>query len=82
LDFLLIHSGRKDEGHRVIIIETIIPIRPLETRQQRIAMKIEMDLQTLLSTYFDSKPELVSKKSELIEKALALQAEYESEKDA
>lgn len=53
----------------------IIPIRKPVEREQRLSMKIDMDLTTLLGAYFDSKPELKERKNYLIEKALALQQE-------
>lgn len=53
----------------------IIPIRTPEVRERRAALKIDMDLSHLLSTYFDTKPELKSQKDDLIKKALQLQAE-------
>lgn len=58
----------------------IIPVRKPETRDRRIAMKVNMDLATLLTTYFLSKPELKDKKDELIEKALELYEESQKEK--
>ena len=51
----------------------IIPIRQAENRQKRTMMKIDMDLPSLLLTYFDSKPELKNKKDLLIQKTLELQ---------
>lgn len=58
----------------------IIPVRKPETRDRRIAMKVDMDLATLLTTYFLSKPEYKDKKDELIEKALDLYEESQKEK--
>jgi len=53
----------------------IIPIRKYEEREQRLSMKIDMDLTTLLGAYFDNKPEFKERKQYLIEKALALHQE-------
>ncbi len=57
----------------------IIPIRKPETRDRRAAMNVEMDLPTLLGTYFLTKPELKDKKDQLIEKALQLYEEAQKE---
>ena len=56
----------------------IIPIRKLATREQRMALKVDMDLTTLLDAYFESKPAYKEKKQRLIEQALAL---YELSKE-
>lgn len=51
----------------------IIPIRPIEQRERRLgSTKVEMDLKTLLHTYFDTKPSLNERKEGLIEKTLQL----------
>jgi len=42
-------------------------------------MKVDMDLPTLLGTYFLSKPELKDKKDQLIEKAMDLYEESQKE---
>jgi exonuclease SbcD len=51
----------------------IIPVHHQKRRQQRTAMKIDMSLENLLETYFETKPEFNSRKQDLIEKALRLQ---------
>ena len=53
----------------------IIPIHIAPIREKRISMKIDMDMATLLSSYFDSKPELTQQKERLIEKIMILQDE-------
>jgi exonuclease SbcD len=53
----------------------IIPIRSHVRREARISLKVDMDLATLLDTYFDSKPQLQSKKQKLVEQALLLYEE-------
>lgn len=54
----------------------IIPIRKNPVRERRIgAVKTTMDLASLLSTYFDSKPDLKQRKDELTQKALLLAQE-------
>lgn len=75
-------AGIKDSVNLRIIQEAcekamflvgIIPIRQIENRQKRTLMKIDMDLSSLLFTYFDSKPEYKNKKDILIQKTLDLQ---------
>lgn len=60
----------------------IIPVRKPETRERRAAMNVEMDLPTLLGTYFLTKPELKDKKDQLIEKAMQLYEESQKENSA
>lgn len=61
-------------------IAGIIPIRKITSRERRTgSMKVDMDLSTLLDVYFNTKPELQEKKSELIEKALLLAQEDASQ---
>ncbi len=57
----------------------IIPIMQFKVRERRPAVKVDMDLRTLLATYFNGKPELCEHKNELIEKALMLQQEIQQE---
>lgn len=57
----------------------IIPMRKPETRERRASMNVEMDLPTLLGTYFLTKPELKDKKDQLIEKAMQLYEESQNE---
>lgn len=57
----------------------IIPIRAHTPRETRIAMKVDMDLATLLDTYFENKPALKNKKQQLVEQALLL---YEESKNS
>ncbi len=57
----------------------IIPIKKIEQRQHRQLVKIDMDLKTLLTSYFETKIELTQKKEGLIEKALLLQQNIEQE---
>lgn len=53
----------------------IIPIQVTQHRSKRSSVKVEMDLKTLLESYFDTKPEYEPKKNALIEQVLALQEE-------
>ena len=55
----------------------IIPVRALETRQRRAALKVDMALEHLLSAYFDTKPVYKATKETLITKALALHNQLE-----
>jgi DNA repair protein SbcD/Mre11 len=52
----------------------IFPVRSQEARERRAALKVDMDLEHLLSAYFDTKPEYAEQKKKLIEKALKLEA--------
>jgi exonuclease SbcD len=51
----------------------IIPIRKLAIRDQRAAVKVDMDVAMLLDRYFSTKPELAERKRVLIEKALLVE---------
>jgi exonuclease SbcD len=52
---------------------SVIPVHNFETREKRsCALKVSMDLPTLLGSYFATKPELNDKRSDLIEKAMIL----------
>lgn len=53
----------------------IIPMRAHGPRQQRLAMKVDMDLSSLLDLYFESKSNLKEKKHQLIETAMSLYEE-------
>jgi DNA repair protein SbcD/Mre11 len=51
----------------------VIPVHSFEAREKRgCALKVNMDLPELLDNYFATKPELVDKKNDLIEKTLIL----------
>lgn len=58
----------------------IIPIRELPTRSYRSVLSNEMDLETLLKNYFESKENLKEKSQKLIQKTLCLQNEADLEK--
>lgn len=58
----------------------VIPIRQPILRDTRAALKIDMDLPTLLNAYFDTKEELRDNKEELLKKTLLLMEE-EQEKE-
>ena len=59
----------------------IICVRELAVRSKRPALKVEMDLATLLNNYFDNKPDLKSQKAELVKLALTLETEVKENLD-
>lgn len=60
----------------------IIPVIPAQTRSRRVgALKVDMKLSDLLSTYFDTKPHLQDKKNNLIEKTLQIAQEIMHENE-
>ena len=64
---------------KAMYLVAIIPVRKPDARDRRASMKVDMDLPTLLGTYFLSKPEYKDKKDQLIEKALQLYEESQKE---
>ena len=62
----------------------IIPIRKPNVRERRMVMHVDMDFDTIIRSYFESKPELISRKEILIEKILTLsqEAQEHNESDA
>jgi len=52
----------------------IFPVRAAEDRVRRASLKVDMSLEHLLESYFDTKPAYAPKKDELIKKTLALQS--------
>jgi exonuclease SbcD len=72
VDLQVIQRAASDAMHLV----DILPIRQQSaTRKYRAAVKVDMDLKTLLENYFATKPEYATKKDILIEKALQLYEE-------
>lgn len=55
----------------------IIPVRAPEYRERRATLKVDMDIQSLLSHYFDTKIEYKDKKQKLIQKTLELKSQIE-----
>jgi len=53
-------------------LASIVPIRKKPTREKRSDLKISMNFENLLSSYFDTKPQLKDKKKTLVEKAVLL----------
>ncbi|HVX01440.1 MAG TPA: hypothetical protein VHA52_13540, partial [Candidatus Babeliaceae bacterium] len=77
-------SGKKDTVDLAAIqracsnamhIVSILGIKAPETREKRVALKVDMDLQTLLTTFFEQKKELQPHKDRLVKKALELHDE-------
>ena len=65
-------------SHAMYLV-AIIPIRDIATRSYRSILSSEMDLQTLLKNYFDSKENLKPRSENLIEKTLQLQHDVDDE---
>lgn len=57
----------------------IVPIRDIPTRTHRNFLSTEMDLQTLLKVYFESKETLKSRSNFLVEKTLQLQNDMQEQ---
>lgn len=55
-----------------LYIVGIVPIHTHHTREKRIGLKVDMDLQSLLNLYFEEHPELRDKKELLSQKALEI----------
>ncbi len=60
---------------KAMFVAGIIPIRTYAEKEKRAAVKVDMDMTTLLGAYLDSKPELKNKKEALIKKILELESE-------
>lgn len=71
VDLKVIHSVLKD-AHFVV---GVIPLRQPKKREHRAILSVDMGLEQLLNTYFDTKPEYATRKEKLIEKALHLSNE-------
>ncbi|MCL5875309.1 MAG: exonuclease SbcCD subunit D [Candidatus Dependentiae bacterium] len=59
----------------------IIPVRAYSVRERRALMNVNMDLESMVTTYFESKPELKERKDILIEKTLSLSQEAQQVTD-
>jgi len=68
VDLLAIQRACRESQYLV----GIIPKHNIAKRDRRIAIKVDMDLPTMLDKYFDEKPELKERKKVLIKKALEL----------
>jgi DNA repair protein SbcD/Mre11 len=64
---------------KAMYLVAILPVRKPDTRDRRASMKVDMDLPTLLGTYFLSKTEYQDKKDQLIQKAMDLYEEAQKE---
>lgn len=62
-----------------MFLVAVIPVRQFEVKEKRISMKVDMDISSLLNSYFDSKSDCKQKKDILIKKTLELQEEVEEE---
>lgn len=65
-------------SHSMYLV-AIIPIRDAPIRTHRNFLSTEMDLQTLLKVYFESKDTLKNRSASLIEKTLSLQNEMQEQ---
>lgn len=84
-----IPSGKKDlvdtkaierRCAAAMYLVAIIPLRSSgNIRERRATLNVDMDLKTLLTTYFISKPEYNDKKDQLIQKTLELYEETQQE---
>src|SRR5690606_11545086 len=71
-DFVELKTIQQACQHAMDLIG-VIPVHIVEPRENRgCALKVNMDLPELLNTYFATKPELINKKKDLIEKTLVL----------
>lgn len=68
VDLKVIHNVCKD----ALYIVGVTPLRTAKKREQRAMLSVDMDLEQLLSAYFDTKPEFKERKDVLIRKALSL----------
>lgn len=57
----------------------IIPVRIFGAKQRRAQLSVDMDLETVLERYFDSKDDLKAHKERLVQKALDLACEISQE---
>lgn len=71
VDLKVIHNVLKD-AHFVV---GVIPLRHAKKREQRALLSVDMNLEQLLNTYFDTKPEYAARKQKLIQDALHLSNE-------
>ncbi len=55
----------------------IIPVRKIESRERRTEVAVDMSLETVLDTYFSSRPEYQTRKEQLLTKALELLSEHD-----
>lgn len=60
----------------------IFPVRPIETREKRVTLTIDMNFEQLLNAYFTTRPEMLAQKEKLIKKALELREEATTIQDA
>ncbi len=77
-DLVRLHDVQRACGNAMHVVG-IIPIHKPVAREKRIGLNVDMDLPTLLGSYFDSKPELKDRKEDLIKKAMLLVEEQQTQ---
>jgi exonuclease SbcD len=76
-DLVRLHDVQRACGNAMHVVG-IIPVHKPVAREKRIGLNVNMDLPTLLGSYFDSKPELKDRKEDLIKKAMLLVEEQQT----
>jgi len=79
-DMVNIHAIQKTCAFAMHLVG-IIPIRKVVTREKRATLKVDMDIATLLGSYFEAKAEWRDKKEVLINKTLELLEETKDERE-
>lgn len=77
-DLVRLHDVQRACGNALHVVG-IIPVHKPIAREKRAGLNVDMDLPTLLASYFDSKPELKDRKDDLIKKTLLLMEEQQTE---
>lgn len=62
---------------KAMYVVGIIPVRKIESRERRTEVAVDMSLETVLDTYFSSRPEYQTRKEQLLTKALELLSEHD-----
>jgi DNA repair protein SbcD/Mre11 len=75
VDLFAVQRACSDAMH----VASILPVRKPVTRERRIKLQVSMDVKTLVEKYLEEKTDLKSKKEKLLEKALELYDEIQSE---
>lgn len=73
VDLKVIHRA----CNQAMYVVGIIPVRKIETRERRTEVAVDMSLETVLDTYFSSRPEYQTRKEQLLTKALELLSEQD-----
>lgn len=77
-DMVRLHDVQRACGNALHVVG-IIPVHKPLAREKRAGLNVDMDLSTLLTLYFDSKPELKDRKDDLIKKTLLLIEEQQNQ---